>query len=314
MKLEDGRTVALSGSRAGSLTDFLALTKPRIVAFVGLAAAVGAALGARAGGLAGAPALENVLEAAAWTALAAASANAFNQVLERDLDARMERTRGRPLPAGRLSLGAAVGFASALGVAAVVGLSLRHNLLAAFLALATLASYVLVYTPLKRVTTLNTLVGALPGAAPPLVGYAALAGEVGPWAWMLFATVFVWQFPHFLAIAYLFRRDYARAGMAMLPARAGCERMAGRQALHHALVLLPISLLPAARGEAGPVLCVGALIAGLVYAAAAARFALRVDERSARLLLRVSLVHLPLYLALVLLDPTVRLGLLAPFS
>lgn len=305
---------ALAATRPSRLADLVSLTKPRIVGFVGLAAAVGASLGARAAGIDGAIALERVLEAALWTALAAGSANAFNQVLERDVDALMLRTRGRPLPAGRLSLGDAVVFASALGVLAIGGLALRHGLLAAFLGLATLASYVLVYTPLKRATTLNTLVGALPGAAPPLVGYVALAGEPGPWAWMLFAVVFVWQFPHFLAIAYLHRRDYARAGMAMLPALPGCERMCGRQALHHALVLLPVSLLPATRGEAGPVLCAGALLLGLGYAAASARFALRTDERSARLLLRVSLLHLPLYLGLVLLDPVVRLGLLAHLS
>jgi protoheme IX farnesyltransferase len=291
--------------------DLLALCKPRIVLFVGLAAAVGAALGARATGLHG---VERVLEAAFWTACAAGAANAFNQIIERDLDARMLRTRERPLPAGRVSLGQALTFATVLGAAAVLALALRFGLLAAFLVLATLASYALVYTPLKRVTTMNTLVGALPGAAPPLVGYVALAGEPGPWAWMLFAVVFAWQFPHFLAIAYLYREDYARAGMAMLPARPGRERMAARQALHHALALVPVSIVPAVRGDAGPVLCLGALALGLGYAAAAARFAWRTDERSARTLLHVSLIHLPLYLGLVLLDPIVRMGLVASLS
>ena len=172
-----------------------------------------------------------------------------------------------------------------------------------------LLTYALVYTPLKRVSTLNTVVGALPGAMPPLLGYAAVAGDVSGWGLYLFAGLFAWQFPHFMAIAYLYREDYARAGLRMLPAVEGGVGMAGRQAVAYALVLLPVSLLPVVRGEAGLVYAAGALVLGLAYLGASIAFALRPPNKGragARALLTTSLVYLPVLYATILVDPVVH--------
>jgi protoheme IX farnesyltransferase len=301
------RTEVLTARRTwlDGAADYLALTKPRIGFFVAFSAFVG-------GLVAAGPTVElaRVLEATLWITLSAAAASVFNQVLERETDQRMERTRARPLPAGRLSVGSAILFGTVLTTAAIVGLAVRFNLVSALLALATLFLYVCVYTPLKRASTLNTVVGALPGAAPPLLGCVALAGVPGNWGLALFAIVFVWQFPHFMAIAWLYRADYARAGLKMLPAIPGCERMAARAAFVYGLVLLPVVLLPGAWGDAGVVYCASALLLTLIYVAAAARFALREDATSARLLLAVSLVYLPLVLISILLDPVVGVGAL----
>jgi protoheme IX farnesyltransferase len=280
------------------VADYLTLLKLRIASFVGLSAFVGGLLGASSS----TPTLR-IGEAALWVTLAAGAASAFNQVLERDTDRLMERTRNRPLPSGRIAPRDAILFASILATISIAALGFRFNALAAALALATLFSYVAVYTPLKRYSTLNTIVGAVPGAAPPLLGYAALAGTVQGWAWVLFAIVFVWQFPHFMAIAWLYRHDYARAGLRMLPTEPGGERVAGRAAITYALVLVPVSLLPGVWGDAGRVFVLGATVLALAYAATAVRFALRQDRGSARLLLFTSLAYLPLVLLLVVLDP-----------
>jgi protoheme IX farnesyltransferase len=285
--------------------DYLTLTKPRIASMVALSAFIGALLAA------GPHAdLGRVSLSALFVTLAAAAASALNQVLERDTDRLMRRTQDRPLPAGRIPVRNAILFGALLACASILGLSLVFNLLSALLALGTLFAYVAIYTPLKRFSTLNTVIGALPGAAPPLIGYAALAGSVGHWGWALFAIVFVWQFPHFMAIAWLHRADYARAGMKMLPAMPGCERVAARQALVYSLTLLPVVLLPGSWGDAGTVYSVGAFVLSLAYVAASARFALRPSEKSARTLLHASLVHLPLVLSLVLLDPVVGVAAL----
>ena len=285
--------------------DFVALTKPRIGGLVALSAFVGALLAAGPE----APLLR-VAEAALLVASTAASASVLNQVLERDVDARMLRTRGRPLPAGRVSMRDAILFGAALAVIGVGGLAWRFNLLSALLASSTLFVYTGIYTPLKRASTLNTVIGALPGAAPPLLGYVALAGSTGGWAISMFAVVFTWQFPHFMAIAWLHRDDYRRAQLRMLPALPGCEGLAGRAAFAYALALLPVSLLPGARGEAGIVTALGAIALGAAYLGAAAWFAWRPAERSARLLLVASLLYLPLYFLVVLVDPVVGVGIL----
>jgi protoheme IX farnesyltransferase len=279
---------------------WLALVKPRIAAMVALSAGVGALL-------AGGPEeLGAAIEAALWIAAVATSAAVFNQVLERDTDALMERTRERPLVTGALATRDAILFGGALGALGVGALALRFNLLAALLALATLAAYALVYTPLKRHSSLNTVVGALPGAMPPLLGSAALAGEASGFGLYLFAVLFAWQFPHFMAIAWIYRADYARAGLRMLPALEGSEGMAGRQAALYALVLLPVSLLPAARGEAGWIYGAAALLLGLGYLAAAVAFAWRQTPARARALVRFSLVYLPVLFSAMLADPVVR--------
>jgi protoheme IX farnesyltransferase len=293
------------GLAFGTFRDFLALTKPRIAALVALSAFVGGLLAAGPEA-----ALARVAEAALWITCAAASASVLNQVLERDVDRLMRRTQSRPLPAGRLSVRDAILFGAALAVVGVGGLALRFNLLSSLLALATLFAYTAIYTPLKRVSTLNTVVGAIPGAAAPLLGAVALSGVAGGWGVSLFAVLFAWQFPHFMAIAWLYREDYARAGMRMLPALPGCERLAGRAALTYGLALLPVSILPGVRGEAGIVYTVGALALGLVYLLASGKFAWRQDERSARSLLFVSLLYLPLLYLLILSDPVVGVGAL----
>jgi heme o synthase len=286
---------------------WLELFKPRIAGMVGFAACVGALLAAGPGAELG-----RVLEAAlAITAVAGASA-VFNQVLERDTDRLMARTAARPLVTGRLRVRDAILVGALVAAAGTLDLALRFNTLSALLALATLLAYALVYTPLKRVSTLNTLVGALPGAMPPLIGYAALSGSVEGWGWFLFAVLFAWQFPHFLAIAWLYRADYARAGLRMLPCVESSRGLTGRQALLYALVIVPVALVPAVEGVAGPVYALGALLLGLAYVAASLAFALREDARRARLVLYVSLVYLPVLFSLTLLDPVVRAACARP--
>jgi protoheme IX farnesyltransferase len=280
---------------------WLVLVKPRIASLVVLAALVGALLASGPGGNLG-----YALEAALWIGCVAASSCVFNQVMERDVDRLMVRTAARPLVTGAIRTRDAILFGAALGAAGTLGLALRFNEITALLALATLATYALVYTPLKRVSTLNTVVGALPGAMPPLLGYAAITGGVDGWGLYLFASLFAWQFPHFMAIAYLYREDYARAGLRMLPAVEGGVGMAGRQAVAYALVLLPVSLLPVVRGEAGLVYAVSALLLGLTYLGFSIVFAAREGRASARALLITSLVYLPVLYATILVDPVVH--------
>ncbi len=281
--------------------DFLELTKPRIASFV-LFAAFSAALlypGASFGFAA--------LAAAAVGAVAAGS-SALNHVIERRTDRLMERTRRRPVVTGRLSPRAAAAFGLGLGALGTFVLAVFFGPIAAIAAVATFVLYAGVYTPLKRRTTLNTIVGAVPGAMPPLLAYGAMSEAAGAgfqggvWGWTLFLAVFAWQFPHFLAIAYLYREDYARGGHAMLPSLPGAGPMAGRQALLNALALIPATLVPLPLGESGPLYAAAALVLGAVYAHAAGRFALQQDEARARLLLRVSLVHLPSLFTAALVD------------
>ncbi len=289
-------TAAVGTHEVGLVADLADLFKVRIASFVGLSAFVGGLLapGARPW---------HAAEAALWITVSAAAASAFNQVLERETDRRMERTCNRPIPAGRIAPRDALLLAAAMAVVAIGMLAWRASMLAALLTLATLFAYVAVYTPLKRTSTLNTLVGAVPGAAPPLLGYVAIAGQPAGWAWALFAIVFVWQFPHFMAIAWLYREDYARAGMRMLPCMPGAEGLAGRTALVHAVLLLPVTLLPGLWGDAGWVFTIGATAAGLAYVASSALFAWRQTRTSARQLLFVSLLYLPAVLALAVFDP-----------
>lgn len=296
------RVIATSAGLA-----WLELFKPRIAAMVGFAAFVGALLAAGPGAD-----LARLFEAAlAITAVAGASA-VFNQVLERDTDRLMARTAARPLVTGRLRVRDAILVGALVAAAGTLVLALRFNTLSALLALATLLAYALVYTPLKRVSTLNTLVGAVPGAMPPLIGYAALAGSVEGWGWFLFSVLFAWQFPHFLAIAWLYRADYTRAGLRMLPCVESSRGLTGRQALLYSLVIVPVALVPAVEGVAGPVYALSALVLGLIYVAASLAFALREDARRARLVLYVSLVYLPVLFSLTLLDPVVRAACARP--
>ena len=284
-----------------TLNDWVVLTKLRLASLVTFAAFVGALLAEGSGA-----SIWPALEAALWITASAAAGGVLNQVLERDTDRLMERTQDRPLVAGRISVRNAIIAAAVLGFLSIVGLWVRFNATAALLSLGSLFTYVAIYTPLKRVSTLNTLVGALPGAAPPLIGYIAISGALGNWAVALFGIVFAWQFPHFMAIAWIYREQYKRAGMQMLPCIEGGESIAGRQALVYSLCLLPVSMLPGVWGDAGPIYTAGAVLLGLAYCIASFRFMTKQNHGRARQLLWTSLIYLPALLTLILCDPAVQ--------
>ncbi|MCB9913815.1 MAG: protoheme IX farnesyltransferase [Planctomycetes bacterium] len=309
--MKDVRSKALAASAGARLVeaaaDWAELAKLKLASLVAFSAFVGALLGVGPEGDLG-----RALEAALWISAAAAAGGALNQVLERDVDPLMERTRRRPLVTGRIAARDAILVSCVLVLGSTAALALRFDVGAALLSLAAVFLYVAIYTPLKRVSSLNTVVGAVPGALPPLIGFAATSGRVDSWGLALFAAVFTWQFPHFMAIAWLYRDDYRRAGMRMLPALPGGEAVAGRAALLYALVGVPVTLLPVVWGEAGPVYGTGALVLALIYLAAAAGFARAQTTRTARTLLLVSLVYLPLLLSLVLFDPVVHLSTSLP--
>lgn len=285
--------------------DLLALTKPRIVALVAVTVAAGFFLALPAAGAA-APTSATVLLANTLlgTALVAAGTNALNQLLERDVDALMERTRGRPLPSGRLTAAAAGAFAWAAGAMGILYLALQVNLATAALAAATLGSYAFVYTPLKRRTSLATLVGAVPGALPIVGGWTAAGGRLGAEAWALFAILFLWQLPHFLALAWLCRDDYRRAGLRMLSVADDGGQETFRYAALYALALIPVSLAPVPLGLAGPLYFAGALLLSGWFTWAAAAAALRTSRQAANRLFGVSLVYLPALLSLMVLSRT----------
>jgi len=274
---------------ASSFADYVQLAKPRLNVLVVATSAAGYYLG-------GPPAADLALmaQAVAGTALVAGGAAVLNQVYERDTDALMRRTRLRPLPDGRVSLADARLFGFGLSTAGLLLLALRANWLAAALALATLVIYLVVYTPMKRRTSLSTLVGAVPGALPALIGWTASHGSIAIGGATLFAIVFLWQIPHFMAIAWLYRDDYSKAGFPMLPVIEPEGRRAGRQAVVYAAALVPVSLVPASVGIAGSVYFVSALVLGLVLLALAARFAMTRSEGSARALFFGSITYLPL--------------------
>ncbi len=270
------------------LADYLELTKPRIAALVLITVAVAGIVASW-----GQPDLLLLFHAVLATALIASSASIWNQWIERDTDARMKRTASRPVPAGRVGrreihvLGAVTLFVGFFELWCCV------NRTSALLGLATWVLYVLVYTPAKPVTCWNTLVGAVPGAMPILIGWTAMGQPLDVRAWAMFFIVFLWQFPHFMAIAWKYREDYANAGLKMMTVVDGTGRRAGIQAVVGALALLPVSLVPALMVPPAPVYAVVAFALGMGQLALAIRFFLRPDLVSARLLLRASLVYLP---------------------
>lgn len=289
-----GRTLA--PSRA-ALADFVELTKPRITLMVVMTTLVGFVVGARG------PFSASLLAATlAGTGLVAAGSSVMNMLLERRTDALMLRTRHRPLPAGRVRSPEALGWGLALtstGLAVLVWLA---GTLPAGLALLTWASYLFLYTPLKTRTSLATVVGALPGALPPVIGWAAAARAVEPGAIVLFAILFLWQIPHFLAIAWIYREDYARGGLPMLPVLDPEGRMTGRQAVANSLALTLISLTPAVAGFMGRLYLVGAAALGLAFTAVAVHAAVTRTTAAARRLFLASLVYLSALCALLLID------------
>ncbi len=236
------------------------------------------------------------------TALVAAGTNAFNQLRERDVDALMHRTAARPLPSGRLTPRAAGAFAGVISVGGVVWLAAFVNLTTAALATLTLVSYVFLYTPMKRRTSLNTLVGAVPGALPIVGGWTAAGGAPGPAVLALFWILFLWQLPHFLALAWIYRDDYRRGGLVMLGVDDEDGRRTGRMALLYAAALLPVSLLPSLLGVTGAWYFFGALALGIAYAAVGATLVRGATAKQAWRLFVASIIYLPSLLTLMVLD------------
>ena len=285
----------LSRTRAA---DYLELAKPRVAVLVLFTVAAGAALAAR-----GLPDPLTLIHTLFGTALVVAGASALNQWLERHSDALMRRTENRPLPAGRLQAAEVLVIGLVLSVGGTVYLAIAlPRPLAALVAAAAFVSYVFLYTPLKRKTTLNTLVGAVPGALPPVIGWTAVTGSVGQEVMALFTTLYLWQVPHFLAIAWIYREDYVCAGLRMLPVVDHRGAMTGRQMVLYCLTLIPVSLTPAALGLAGPFYLVGALLLGLMFLGSAVGFIRSRSVPQARRVLRASLIYLPALLALLLAD------------
>ena len=241
------------------------------------------------------------INALAGTLLIASGTGTLNQYLERRFDAQMRRTARRPLASGRLRPTAALWFGLALSVAGSVYLAVGVNVLASALAMATLVSYLFLYTPLKRKTPLCTLVGAFPGAMPPIIGWAAATGKLNLEAWTLYAMLFLWQFPHFMAIAWMYREDYARAGYLVLPA-AGRSRdwLVNLQTVLPLLALVPLSLLPESMGEA-KFYWIGALLLDVGFLYYAAQFVIRKSNSAARRLLAASVIYLPAVFVVLLL-------------
>jgi protoheme IX farnesyltransferase len=280
-----------------ALADYLALTKPRLNFLVVASSGAGYYLGSG-----NALDLVAMAQAVAGTALVAGGAAALNQVSERDTDALMRRTRLRPLPDGRVSAADARAFGIGLSACGLLLLAARANWLAAVLALCTLVVYLFVYTPMKRRTPVATLIGAVPGALPPVIGWAASHGAISRGGAALFAIVFLWQIPHFMAIAWLYRDDYGKAGFPMLAVIDPIGRRASREALLYSAALLPVSVLPTVIGLAGTVYFAVAVVLGAALLRLAARFAATRSDASARALFFGSITYLPLLWIAMIFD------------
>ncbi len=288
---------ARGASRAARLADFLALTKPRMVSMILITTWVGFYLGGP-----GATDALRMLHALVGTAFAAGGALALNQFLERDVDAKMARTRLRPLPDGRLRPGQALAFGAAAAVGGPLYLGLTVNALSGLVTAFTVVSYLFVYTPLKRRTSLCSILGAIPGALPPVAGWVAARGEFGLGAWVLFAILFLWQLPHALAIGWLYREDYARAGIRLLPVVEPDGRSTGCQIVSNCLALLTVGLLPTLIGLAGWPYFLAALVLGAGLLGCGVVLAVSRSEADARRLVFASLLYLPALLVTMALN------------
>lgn len=278
--------------------DYVMLTKPRVAVLVLFTVGTGAFL---AGGSGISPLL--VFHAVLGTALVAGGASALNQLIERHSDGRMRRTRTRPLPGGRLHPREVLVFGLFLGLAGITYLLLTlSSPTSAILAALTFILYVGVYTPLKPLTPLNTLIGAIPGAMPPVIGWAAVRGDLSNEAWILFAIVFLWQIPHFLAIAWMYREEYDRAGLLMLPVLDPTGERTSLRMITYCLSLIPVSLAPVGLGYAGLPYLLGAILLGVGFLVASIGFWWVRSESQARQVFRVSLLYLPLLLGLLMAD------------
>lgn len=243
-----------------------------------------------------------MLHAVLGTAMVASGAAALNQLLEREHDAKMRRTKNRPLPSGRLQPSTVMVFGGVCACAGLLYLALAVNLTTSVIGAITLLSYLFIYTPLKRLTWLNTAIGAVPGGLPPLMGWTAARGELSHEGWALFAILAFWQLPHFLAIAWMYREEYERAGFKMLPVVDPEGYRTGRQAVSHTLGLLPVSLCPFLFHTTGPIYLAGALVLGAAFLWYAIQFARYMTVSRARQLFFVSILYLPLLLVMMVLD------------
>ena len=280
------------------MRDYIALTKPRITWLILMSTGVGYFFGQAAGW----PDWVLLLHTLIGTGLIASGTAALNQWYERDADTLMRRTSGRPLPTGKMTAQRALLFGIVLAVLGFAELALGVNILSALLGAFTLGSYLFIYTPLKQRSHLSTVIGALPGAMPPLMGYAASHGSLTREAWTLFAILFIWQFPHFLAIAWMYREDYARAGIRMLPVVEPDGMSTGRQIILYGSTLIPVSLFPVLLGMSGRVYLVGALILGGWFLYTGVRVAFDLTNVRARRVLLASIIYLPAIYGLMIFD------------
>jgi heme o synthase len=291
-------TVDIAGaSVVRRLGDFFELSKPRIVLMVLVTAFVGFYVGSEK-----VPDYPQLLQMLLGTALAAGGTLTLNQFLERDTDAVMERTRHRPLPDGRVQPREAAWFGAAITIAGLVYLAMAVNVASAWVTAIVTVSYLLFYTPLKRRSSLCMLVGAVPGALPPVIGWVAARGELQLDAWVLFAIMFLWQVPHTLAIARLYREDFAKAGIQFLPVIEPDGSSTHRQIISHCTALLAVSLLPTLLGIAGAVYFAVAFLLGVGFLASGIRLAMESTIHDARRLLFASLIYLPVLLLVMALD------------
>ncbi|MGD1018119.1 MAG: heme o synthase [Verrucomicrobiia bacterium] len=276
---------------------YVELAKPRILSMVLVTTTIGFFLGAK-----GIHPLPTLLLTLLGVGCATGGSAALNNYLERDVDGKMERTRQRALPSGTIQPSNALAFGISLVLIGLVALIWAVNLLTAFLVLLASFLYVLVYTPMKRLTWLNTTFGAIPGAIPPMCGWAAATGRLDPGAWVLFLILFAWQHPHFYAIAWMFRDDYRNAGFKMLPVVDPSGASTFRQTILFAVLLIGVSVLPTVIGMTGRVYCVGALVMGVALLLVGALFTHTRSFLDARRLLKASVVYLPLLLLLIIVD------------
>ncbi len=293
--------IALPGRTRLSLNERLSayaeLTKPRITFLVVLTAIAGFCMGSSSG-----IDILRLINMSIGIGLLSSGLSTLNQYMERELDRLMKRTRARPLPAGKLRPVEAAAFGIALSVLATLYLAVFINQLSALLGILTFATYLFVYTPLKVKTTLSTVLGAFPGAMPPFIGWVAATGSVTLEAWILFAILFLWQFPHFLAIAWMYRDDYARAGIKMLPVVEADGKVTAQQIISYTVLLIPVSFLPVVIGLAGSIYLVGAVVLGAGFLYFSARAALVRTSWQARQLLLASVIYLPMLFGLMVLN------------
>jgi protoheme IX farnesyltransferase len=288
------------------MRDYIELTKPRITWLILMSTGIGYFFGL--------PAAANwrefltridlllLFHTVLGTGLIASGTAALNQWYEREADRKMRRTAGRPLPSGKLLAGRALAFGIGLSIAGFLELWLGVNLLSAAIGLFTLMSYLFLYTPMKQRTWWSTTVGAIPGAMPPMIGFAAAAGGITRESWALFAILFLWQFPHFYSIAWMYREDYARAGIQMLPVVEPDGRSTARQIVLYGIALIPVSLVPSLLGMSGRLYLAGALLLGLWFLYSGVRVALERTIFRARNVLVTSVLYLPLIYGLMLID------------